>query len=111
MKNDVTHRPLRLRRHVPALSVQCRADVDQLIAEVDVPPVKAQQFPLAKTAEDRCGKESAEARCRRFEKAPDLLGVEHRPFLPRNPWPFAAVELADRVDLDQAASHRMREQP
>ena len=75
--------------------------MDQLIVEVDVSPVEAQQFPLAESAEDRHGKESSVAGCRRFEEASDLLRVEDGPFLPREAWPFAAVELADRVDFDQ----------
>lgn len=83
--------------------------MDDLIVEVDVPPVQAQQFSLAESAKDRCGEERAEARCRRFEEASDLLGVEHRPFLPRDAWTFAAVEFADRVDLDQTPAYRMRE--
>ena len=88
-----------------------RADVDQLIVEVDVSPVEAQEFPLAESTEDGCGEERSVAGWRRFEEASDLLGVEDRSFLPRDAWPFAAVELADRVGLDQAAAHCVREQP
>ena len=41
-ENDVAHRTFRLRWHVPSLSVQLGADVDQLIVEVDVSPVESE---------------------------------------------------------------------
>jgi len=98
-ENYITNRALRLRRHVPALSVEGRADVDQLIAEVDVSPVEAQEFALPEATEDRCSEEGPEARFGRCEEPSDLLRAEDRPFLSRDAWPFAAVEFADRVDL------------
>jgi hypothetical protein len=57
----VTNRALRLRRRVPSLSVERCADVDQLVVEVDVSPVKAQEFALAESAEDGRGKEGPAA--------------------------------------------------
>jgi hypothetical protein len=85
--------------------------VDQLVVEVDVSPVEAQEFPLAESTEDGCGEERSEVGWRRLEEPSDLLGVEDWPFLPRDAWTFAAIELADGVGLDQAAAHGMREQP
>jgi hypothetical protein len=73
--------------------------------------VEPQEFSLAQSTEDGCGKERAVAGRRRLEEASDLLGVEDRSFVPRDARPFTAVELAHWVGLDEAAAHRVREQP
>src|SRR4051794_10862821 len=106
-ENYIAHGAHRLGRHVQPLAVERRANVNQLIVEVDIPPVQSQELALAESTKDRCGKESSETRCRCFEEESDLLGVEDRSFLPRDTWPLAAVELAHGVCLDQSPTHRM----
>jgi hypothetical protein len=54
-ENYLPHRALCLRWHVLALSVERGADVDQLMFEIDVSPVKAQEFALAESTEEGCG--------------------------------------------------------
>ena len=81
------------------------------MVEVDVSPVETQELSLAEATENGRGKERSEAGWRRFEEATDFLGVEDRPFLPRDAWSFASIELADRVGLDQASTHCVRKEP
>jgi hypothetical protein len=90
--------------------VECAADLDHLIVEVDVPPAQAQEFALPESTEDRRGKDRSVAGSRSVEQAADLISVEDRPLLPPNSRPLGAIKLADRIDLDQASTRRVGEQ-
>src|SRR5437660_4854939 len=92
------------------LSVERAANADQLVVEVDVPPMQAQELALSESTKDRCCHECPVARLHRLEKSPNLFAVEHWSLLSCDPWPLAPVECGDRVRIDQAPAHRVRKQ-
>lgn len=52
-ENHVKHPALGLRRDVLSFATERRANVDQFVVEIDVSPMKAKEFALAESAEDR----------------------------------------------------------
>jgi hypothetical protein len=84
--------------------------MDHLPAEVDVLPMKAQEFALPEPAEDRCCEECPVSRIGRFEKAADLVSTKHRSLAPLSPRTFGAVEFGDGIYLDQTSSRGVAEE-
>lgn len=83
---------------------------DDLILEVDVPPVESQKFALAKPGQGRRREERPVTGWRGGRQAADLVRIEHGLLLSRDPRTLAPVKLGDRVELDQFSAYCVVEQ-